>query len=253
MASDTADYRGCPVTVTEAVGAGVALRPVRWGIGDVLVMLAISAVSAAGGTAALHALDAPFALIVIVGGLLGWVGLAGWPLYATWRRGNGPRIDLGLRLTWGDVRAGVIGGLVSLAAAAVVTMLLIRLLGAFNSTAGEAASRLVDEGDRPAVIVFALMIMIGAPIAEELGFRGLLFGAVRKRGVGVWWTVVISAVVFSLFHLEPTRIPLLLVVGLGLGVVRARTGSTGASIIAHMVVNGPGSLFLLLGIPGVTP
>ena len=248
---DDPQYPGCPATVTAAVESGVVLRPARWGIGDVVAMIAISLALAAAGGLALNALDAPLAATIIVGGLLGWVGLAGWPIIATIRRGNGPRIDLGLRLTWGDVRAGVWGGLIALAVAAVIAAILMRVVGTFDSAAGAAAARLLEGGDRWAILVFSLMILVGAPIVEELAFRGLAYGAVRKRGLGTGWAIVISAVLFSLMHVEPTRIPLLLGIGLVLGRVRARTGSTGAAMIAHAVVNAPGALFLMFG--GVTP
>lgn len=244
-------YPGCPATAVAAAESGVPLRPARWGIGDVVAMILISIALAAVGSLALSAVDAPLSLSIIVGGLLGWAGLAGWPIIATTRRGNGPRIDLGLRLTWSDVRTGVVGGLIALAVAAMVAVVLMRFVGTFDSAAGEAAARLLQDGDRGAIVVFSLMILIGAPIVEEIAFRGLAFGAVRKRGLGAGWAIVISAVLFSLMHIEPTRIPLLLGIGLVLGWVRARTGSTGSAMIAHAVVNAPGALFLLFG--GVTP
>lgn len=254
MASpDDPEYAGCPATVIEARAAGVELVPARWGVGDVVSMVLIAVGLALAGGAVLAALQAPLATTVIVGGLLSWVGLAGWPILATLRRGNGPRIDLGLRLTWSDVRSGLIGGLIALLLAGAVTVVLVRLIGSFDSAAGAAAARLIDEGDRGALIAFSMMILVGAPIVEELAFRGLVFGVVRKRGLGTAWAVGVSAVLFSLVHFEPARILVLLAIGIVLGMVRARTGSTGAAMIAHAAVNAPGALFLLLGAPGMTP
>lgn len=250
-ATDDPQYPGCPATVTVAADSGIPLRPARWGIADVVAMIAISIALAAAGGLTLNALDAPLAATIIIGGLLGWAGLAGWPIIATSRRGNGPRIDLGLRLTWSDVRAGVWGGLLALAVAAVIAGVLMLLVGTFDSAAGAAAALLIEDGDRAAILLFSLMILVGAPIVEEIAFRGLAYGAVRKRGLGTGWAIIISAVLFSLVHIEPTRIPLLLGIGLVLGWVRARTGSTGSAMIAHGVVNAPGALFLMFG--GVTP
>ena len=84
------------------------------------------------------------------------------------------------------------------------------------------------------------------PIVEELAFRGLLFGALEKRGQGQVACVLISAVAFALFHFEPVRFPVLLVIGLALSTVRAVTGSTRASIAAHMANNLPASISLLV-------
>ncbi len=250
---DDPAYPGCPVTVTDAIADGVQLRPARWDIVDIVVMLVITAGLAICGGAFLRAVGAPLPVVVIVGGLLGWIGLAGWPLVVTARRGNGPRIDLGLILRWSDVRAGVGWGLLALAAAGLVGLVLVRVIGPFQSAAGEVGEQLIADGDRWALLVFGAMILIGAPIVEELAFRGLVFGVVRKRGASVLWTVVISAVAFALVHAEPTRIPVLLAIGLVLGAVRARTGSTGASMVAHAVVNAPGAVLLVLGLPGMTP
>jgi membrane protease YdiL (CAAX protease family) len=90
-------------------------------------------------------------------------------------------------------------------------------------------------------------------IAEELAFRGLLFGALQRRGVGAFWTIVITAVVFAAFHFEPTRFFVLLAPGLVFGFVRWKTGSLGAAMVAHGVNNAPAAVFLLIGLPEVTP
>ena len=94
------------------------------------------------------------------------------------------------------------------------------------------------------------MVMVGAPIVEELFFRGLFFAALRKRGVGAVLTILITGAVFAGFHFEPTRFFVLLPTGLVLGWVRWKTGSTGASMVAHGLVNAPGALLLLVGCPG---
>lgn len=250
---DDPNYPGCPVTVAEAVQRGVVLRPARWGLGDVISMVLLTLAIAAGGAALLTYLHAPLALTVLAGTLLSWVGFLGWPGLATRLRGNGPIIDLGLRLSWSDVRSGIVGGVLALVAASVMAVIVARFIGVFESSASIAAATLIDEGDRLAVIVLALMIMIGAPIVEEIAFRGLAFSALRKRGLGAFWSVALSAVLFAIVHIEPARLLVLLAVGAVLGAVRARTGSTGASIMAHVVVNAPGAVFLLLGVPGMTP
>ena len=97
------------------------------------------------------------------------------------------------------------------------------------------------------------MIVVGAPVVEEIFFRGFLYAGLRKRGLGDLLTVVVSSLVFAGFHLEPLRMLVLFPTALVLGWVRWRTGSTGASMVAHGVVNAPGALVLLLGVDGVSP
>jgi membrane protease YdiL (CAAX protease family) len=95
------------------------------------------------------------------------------------------------------------------------------------------------------------MVVVGAPIAEELTFRGLLWSGLAKRGVRPWVAVLVSAAAFALIHFEPERLFVLLVIGSVLGAVRWITGSVGACIVAHAVNNAPGAIGILaLGLAG---
>lgn len=245
-----ADYVGCPVTVFEALSQGRHLRPPRWGLGDVFITLGLTVVIALVASDLLEAAGASLGVIVIFGGLIGWTSLAGWPILITRLRGNGPRIDLGLRLTWHELGWGVVTGVIALVLAAVVTLISTSIFGEFDSAAGEVAREILTEDSRLTLIGFGLMLMVGAPIAEELAFRGLLFAGLMKRGVRPGLTVVITTLAFALFHFEPVRLGVLIAIGLVLGVARARSGSLGVSIVAHAVNNAPGAIFVMLGFPG---
>lgn len=242
-----ADYPGCPITVDIALAQGRQLRAPRWGIPDAIIPLIgfvlISVALAAGGSL----LGIPLPWLLLLGISLPWIALAGWPLLTTSFQGNGPRIDLGLRLTWSDVGWGVIGGFAALMAGGAIALLLQAIFGEFTSAAGEVGNQLRDEGPMLAVIAFALCVAIGAPIAEEIAFRGMAYNALAKRGLSTVWVIAITTVAFSLFHLEPVRAPILLASGLVLGLLRWRTRSLGAPIVAHAVNNLPGAAFLLLG------
>ena len=242
-----ADYPGCPITVDIALAQGRQLRAPRWGIPDAIIPLLgfvlISVALAAGGSL----LGIPLPWLLLLGISLPWIALAGWPLLTTSFQGNGPRIDLGLRLTWSDVGWGVIGGFAALMAGGAIALLLQAIFGEFTAAAGEVGNQLRDEGPMLAVIAFALCVAIGAPIAEEIAFRGMAYNALAKRGLSTVWVIAITTVAFSLFHLEPVRAPILLASGLVLGLLRWRTRSLGAPIVAHAVNNLPGAAFLLLG------
>jgi membrane protease YdiL (CAAX protease family) len=58
---------------------------------------------------------------------------------------------------------------------------------------------------------------------------------------------------FAAFHFEPTRFFVLLPTGILLGVARWKTGSTAAAMVGHGLVNAPGALLLLFGVPEMTP
>ena len=54
----------------------------------------------------------------------------------------------------------------------------------------------------------------------------------------------------KLFNIFSLVLGILIVIGLVLGVARARSGSLGVSIVAHAVNNTPGAVFIILGLPG---
>ena len=229
------------------------VKAARWGLWDVLITLGGALVLGVAAALVLDALSAPLAIQVLVGGMAPWLALAGWPLFITSVRGNGPRMDLSLSLSWRDAGSGLVGGVIAIIAAVVVALATAAIFGEFNSAAGDVGVELKALGDYWLLIAFGLMIAVGAPIAEELAFRGLFFAALRKHGVGPVLSVVITAVAFALFHLEPARLGVLVTIGLVLGIVRLRTGSLGASMVAHGVVNAPAAVILVIGLPGVAP
>ena len=229
------------------------MKAARWGLWDVLITLGGALVLGVAAALVLDALSAPLAIQVLVGGMAPWLALAGWPLFITSVRGNGPRMDLSLSLSWRDAGSGLVGGVIAIIAAVVVALATAAIFGEFNSAAGDVGVELKALGDYWLLIAFGLMIAVGAPIAEELAFRGLFFAALRKHGVGPVLSVVITAVAFALFHLEPARLGVLVTIGLVLGIVRLRTGSLGASMVAHGVVNAPAAVILVIGLPGVAP
>ncbi|TAK69138.1 MAG: CPBP family intramembrane metalloprotease [Actinomycetota bacterium] len=250
-----ADYDGCPVTVDEAKARGRVLRAPGWGIPDALLAIFGTITLAVVVASVLISLrdngqPLPVGVHLLLGLVVPWLALAGVPLLFTRWRGNGPRIDLGLRLRGSDVGWGLLGGVAAIALGLLAGLLTQWLFGDFTSAAGDAAQEVADSGQRAALTVFAVLVVVGAPAVEELAFRGLFFAALRKRGLGAAWTVATTAVAFALFHFEPRRLLVLLVIGAVLGVVRWRTRALSASIIAHGVNNLPGAIALLALQPG---
>jgi uncharacterized protein len=238
--------------VTEATQAPTTVTAPRWGFGDVVVTLLGAQV--VGNALALlllpaHTPDHPTSgyawavLLVLVGP---WVVLAGWPLFATWRRGNGPVRDLALRVTWRGAGFGVLMGVAGLFTALVVAQVQTWVTRSDVDSRAADVAHLYVGGTPVALVLFALATAFGAPVVEEIAFRGLTYGSFVKRGVSPTWSVVGTAALFALFHFEPARLLVLGVLGVFIGVVRARTGSTTASMVAHAVVNIPGAIGILV-------
>jgi hypothetical protein len=94
----------------------------------------------------------------------------------------------------------------------------------------------------PSVVVAVtavLMIVLLAPVAEELFFRGFVFAGLRGRW-SLWPAAITSGLIFGLVH-APTGITTvvpLAALGFALCWLYDRTGSLWPCVIAHMINNG---------------
>ena len=78
---------------------------------------------------------------------------------------------------------------------------------------------------------------IGAPIAEEFLFRGMLYRLLRVR-MQVVVAVGLSALAFAFLHFIPPLVPALLVMGIVLAVVAERYDSLYPAMVVHALNNG---------------
>ena len=87
-----------------------------------------------------------------------------------------------------------------------------------------------------ALAVFYLVGGIIGPVGEELFFRGVVFGFIRRWGF--WPAMIISTGVFVLAHLSGTRIPVTqLVGGVVFSVAYEKTNSLVTPMIIHILGN----------------
>ncbi|MBO0849212.1 MAG: CPBP family intramembrane metalloprotease [Pseudonocardia sp.] len=225
--------------------------PHRWGLGAYLLAEAVFL-----GTNVLLVLPfylrdgngRPPAEILLLGLILPSALAAGVALLVTKLRGNGPRIDLGLRFERSDLKRGFAFGCGGLLLTIPAAALWSEAVGAqaANSAVGE-----LFVGQRmalPLAIGVFLVVWLIAPVCEEILYRGLLWGAVRRHGADRWWAFGLTTLSFALAHFEFSRTPLLLVISIPIGLARLYTGRLSASIIAHQVNNllPAVSLFFLL-------
>lgn len=81
-----------------------------------------------------------------------------------------------------------------------------------------------------------MKVAVMAPVVEELIFRGLILHGL-KRNYRPATAIVVSALLFSLFHLNPWQMPATFVLGLILGWIMVRTRNILLSIIGHSLNN----------------
>lgn len=79
-------------------------------------------------------------------------------------------------------------------------------------------------------------VSVIAPIVEESIFRGLILHGLKKN-YSASTSIFISALLFSLFHLNPWQIPATFVLGLLLGWIMIRTNNILLAIIVHSLNN----------------
>jgi membrane protease YdiL (CAAX protease family) len=94
------------------------------------------------------------------------------------------------------------------------------------------------------VALVVLIAAVGAPLFEELFYRGLFLRAVQRR-LGDAAAVAIPALVFGLVHFQPYDFVALVLFGVAMGVVALRTGRLGTAIWAHVAFNATALLTLL--------
>lgn len=93
-------------------------------------------------------------------------------------------------------------------------------------------------------------ISIAAPVGEEILFRGLLFGCL-KRWLRPGWVIVLTAVVFALAHFQLIFMLPLLGVGLVLGYARQKSGGLALPMFIHSLNNSLALLVLVTNSSGV--
>lgn len=95
-------------------------------------------------------------------------------------------------------------------------------------------------------LISALAVVAGAPLAEELVFRGVIQSRL-ERAMPVWIAIVLQAVLFGFIHGTPVQIGYAFLMGLLFGYIRYRTGSILPTIAAHAAFNAMNDPLGLLG------
>lgn len=175
------------------------------------------------------------ALIVDVPLIGGTLLLARWLLRAR-------PADLGLlRPRRADLRYGLIFGTGLFVASIAIGLVQAAAVGKEQQSVAQA---LLGHRGLAALALDLIAIAVLTPIAEELVFRGVLFGGLRQRLPFVG-AALITTTLFMLVH-EPQAWPGVFVLAFGLALAYERTGTLWASIATHATVNGLPLLLIAL-------
>lgn len=168
------------------------------------------------------------------------------------------RAELGLHgyLTWTDVGLSLVGFVAYFVLASALTALFSSLMPWFDaSEAQEVGFNVHSSGIDRLIAFFALVVV--APIAEEVIFRGWLYGKMRAKLTGVMpnvYSVIISTILtslaFGLVHMQWNVGVNVFAMSIVLCLMREVTGTIYADILVHMLKNG--IAFYLLFILGIS-
>jgi membrane protease YdiL (CAAX protease family) len=182
------------------------------------------------------------AVLIILSSATLWVGLLGAIVVVSRRRGTGSIVrDFGVRIRWSDLGLGlaaaIVGRIVSAAS-------LLPIIAVDRDFAERDTNTLFDGAVRGWTwFVAVLVICVGAPLVEELFFRGLLQNRLVARfGVGIG--IPVASVLFGAAHLVgwegyATFVQAWAVSfgGVVLGVTYHYSKRLGTSIVAHSLFN----------------
>lgn len=257
-----AEYRGEPTSTADV--AEDPDRPALRGGGMVAVGALVAVVASSigslvgvmvdgGALASAASGELELGPATMVGSAVGlWVGMAGTAWVNWLRHGTrGFRVDAALR--WHGWRS-----VWFCAATAIVLRVVSMVVSAVVSVVTGAGDDVVDQvpiADSTSLPVLALVLVVtacvGAPIAEELFFRGALLDTLRARW-GTVIAVVVSSVLFTIVHAGSAGLAANAVliagiapVGAALALVRLRRRSLAEAIGVHMVFNATAVVFLL--------
>ncbi|MEJ5309575.1 MAG: CPBP family intramembrane glutamic endopeptidase [Anaerolineae bacterium] len=148
-----------------------------------------------------------------------------------------------LRWRWPGWRLVGLGGALAMGLWMLGVMLNLITVGIFGYTTP------VEPTMFPRTVLEALLLLvatvIAAPLCEEIIFRGYVQRAYERRSP--WTGILVSGLIFALYHLRFQGAPALVPVALALGFVAWRSDSLFPGILLHAAYNGVASAILIAG------
>ncbi|KAJ7004173.1 uncharacterized protein [Populus alba] len=91
--------------------------------------------------------------------------------------------------------------------------------------------------DPVAMVLYAIVVSVCAPVWEEIVFRGFLLPSLT-RYMPVWCAILVSSVAFALVHFNVQRMIPLIFLGVVMGVIFTRSRNLLPSMLLHSLWNG---------------
>ncbi|MBR3164139.1 CPBP family intramembrane metalloprotease [Candidatus Saccharibacteria bacterium] len=208
---------------------------VQWLVGIILGLI----INASGGTAEVGVATSTLVSAIIY--LISCLIIILVPKLILKGRGGTSRDELGLRglPTWTDIGLAPIGYIVS----SIVGALLLALCSIVFSGLNIDWNQSQDLGGFELAstvgekwLAFVALVVI-APIAEEVIFRGWLYGKLRAR-MSALPAILIVSILFGVVHGQWNVGILVAIMSVAMCLIRELTGTIWSGILVHMIRNG---------------
>lgn len=207
-----------------------------FGVAQLIFTTLVTVLNQAGipfATYNLSVLNAVFAACVYTLTLVLVLGVPYWL-----RKKVTNKFDLGLsRLpSWSDIGLAPAGFLLYLLLTAILAYIAILLIPGYDEAQVQETGFANLRDQYEYILAFVTLIVI-APVAEEVLFRGYLYGKLRKS-LPVWGAVLIVSLLFGAVHGQWNVGVDVFALSLVLCTLREVTGSIWSGILLHMIKNG---------------
>lgn len=154
-------------------------------------------------------------------------------------------------LRWRDIGIALAGAVIYLLLAVIVMQLAALLPWVDVQQQQDLGVQALRPGGEIA-LAFLLFVVIG-PIAEELIFRGYLYGRLRQTKAPWWLSVLLTSILFGAVHMQWNVGFDTLALSVVMCLTREVSGSLWPSILMHMLKNGVAFYFVFVAqvVPGV--
>ena len=157
---------------------------------------------------------------------------------------SAPRPDLWLGLDRGPWRESAVGFGIGIVTQFALIPIYLPVRWVFEGDPSDDAQELVDRFSDGERVLLLLMVVVLAPVVEELFYRGALQGLMGER-LDPLPAIVVTAAVFAFLHFQVLPFLGLFIVGVVAGLVRHRTGRLAPAMWMHAGFNSI-SIALLL-------
>lgn len=117
-----------------------------------------------------------------------------------------------------------------------VALLISHFISALSPTSYDIFNSVMNTAMGDGDLIGYLTVMLAAPIAEELAYRGILLQK-SKTAFGIKGCIILNALLFAAMHLNPLQSLYAIPIGMTLTYLAYRYDTVGVSILAHVLNN----------------